>query len=172
MIPPTPLDVHARREEALATHPRPPMTESPPHNASRIKKALIDAGFEVFRARGEEIVIAERPRENLIMDSGVRLRLGDAANTALEIRVVLKAHQTDFPSDEEALLFDRVRKLAEGAVSDGFAEVGTAVTRVPDPGDSERTLDTHYEITYAKRAVRLDDAVIELKYALGLEKRA
>jgi hypothetical protein len=57
-------------------------------------------------------------------------------------------------------------------VSDGFAEVGTAVTRVPDPGDAERTLDTHYEITYAKRAPRLDDAVVELKYALGLEKRA
>jgi hypothetical protein len=69
------------------------------------------------------------------------------------VRVVLSAHKTDFPSDEEAHLFDRVRKLAEGAVSDGFAEVGTAVTRVPDPGDSERTLDTHYEITYAKRAV-------------------
>jgi hypothetical protein len=148
------------------------MPESPPYNASRIKKALLDAGFEVFRARGEEIVIAERPRENLIMDSGVRLRLGDPLDAALEVRVVLKAHKTDFPSEEEEHLFDRVRKLAEGAVSDGFAEVGTAVTPVPDPGDAERTLDTHYEITYAKRAKELDDAVIELKYALALEKRA
>ena len=148
------------------------MTEPPPHNASRIKKALIDAGFEVFRARGEEIVIAERPRENLIMDSGVRLRLGDPTDTALEVRVVLRAHKTDFPGEDEARLFERVRKLAEAAMSDGFAELSTAVTRVPDPGDSESTLDTHYEITYGKRAARLDDAVIVLKYALGLEKRA
>jgi hypothetical protein len=147
------------------------MPESPPQNTSRIKKALLDAGFEVFRARGEEIVIAERPRENLIMDSGVRLRLGDPADGALEVRVVLRVHKTDFPTDEDESLFDRVRKLAEGAVSDGFAEVGTSVTRVPDPGDAERTLDTHYEITYSKRASQLDDAVVELKYALGLEKR-
>lgn len=148
------------------------MTESPPHNASRIKRALLDAGFEVFRARGEEIVIAERPRENLIMDSGVRLRLGDPADSALEVRVVLRAQKADFPNEDEHHLFDWVRKLAEAAVSDGFAEVATAVTRVPDPGDSEQTLDTHYEITYAKRAPRLDDAVVELKFALGLEKRA
>jgi hypothetical protein len=148
------------------------MPESPPQNTSRIKKALLDAGFEVFRARGEEIVIAERPRENLIMDSGVRLRLGDPADASLEVRVVLRVHKTDFPGDEDEHLFERVRKLAERAVSEGgFAEVATAVTRVPDPGDAERTLDTHYEITYAKRASRLDDAVVELKYALGLEKR-
>ena len=67
------------------------MQEPPFHNALRTKKVLIDAGFEVFRTRGEEIVIAERPRENLIMDSGVRLRLGDASDPALEVRVVLRA---------------------------------------------------------------------------------
>lgn len=148
------------------------MPESPPHNASRIKKALLDAGFEVFRARGEEIVIAERPRENLIMDSGVRLRLGDPGAPALEVRVVLRAQQNDFPSEDESRLFDRVRQLATSALSGGFAEVATAVTRVPDPGDSEQTLDTHYEITYSKRAVELDDAMVELKLALGAEKRA
>src|SRR3984957_4914960 len=94
-----------------------PMPESPPYNSSRIKRALIDAGFEVFRTRGEEIVIAERPRENLIMDSGVRLRLGDAGAPALEARVVLRAQQNDFPSEDESHLFDRVRQLATSALS-------------------------------------------------------
>jgi hypothetical protein len=148
------------------------MPEPPSNNPSRIKKVLLDAGFEVFRARGEEIVIAERPRENLIMDSGVRLRLGDANDPALEVRVILRAQKADFPTEDEAHLFDRVRRLAASTLSDGFAEVATAVTRLPDPGDSEQTLDTHYEITYSKRASRLDDALLELKLALGIEKRA
>jgi hypothetical protein len=137
-------------------------------NTTHIKRALVEAGFEVFRTRGEEIVLAERPRENLIMDSGVRLRLGES----YEVRIVLRAQKADFPNEDESHLFERVRKLAEPALSDGFAEVSTTVTRVADPGDAERTLDTFYEITYSKRAGALDDALSELKFALGLEKRA
>ena len=140
----------------------------PTSNTTHIKKALVEAGFEVFRTRGEEIVLAERPRENLIMDSGVRLRLGES----YEVRIVLRAQKADFPNEDELHLFDRVRKLAEPALSDGFAEVSTAVTRVADPGDAERTLDTFYEITYSKQAGALDDALTELRFALGLEKRA
>jgi hypothetical protein len=144
------------------------MSESLPYNASRMKRALIEAGFEVFRTRGEEIILAERPRENLIMDSGVRLRLTDS----LEVRVVLRAQKADFPNEEEGRLFERVRKLADNAVSAGFAEVGTSITRVADPGDAERTLDTFYDITYAKPTAALSDALTELKFALSLEKRA
>jgi hypothetical protein len=143
------------------------MAESPPNSAASLKKALVEAGFEVFRTRGEEIVLAERPRENLIMDSGVRLRVGET----LEVRVVLRVHKADFPNEDDGRLFERVRQLAAPALSDGFAEVATSVTPVSDPGDGARTLDTFYEITYAKPAAALSDAVAELKFALGLEKR-
>jgi hypothetical protein len=143
------------------------MSESP-HNAASIKRALIEAGFEVFRTRSEEVVLAERPRENLIMDSGVRVRVTDT----LEVRVVLRVQKADFPNDDEARLFERVRALGGHAIAAGFAEVSTSVTRVADPGDTERTLDTFYEITFAKSALGLPEALAEVKFALTLEKRA
>jgi hypothetical protein len=143
------------------------MPDSPPNSTAQIKKALVDAGFELFRSRGEEVVLAERPRENLIMDSGVRLRLGQP----LEVRVVLRAQKVDFPNEDDLLIFERVRRLAVPALAVGFAEVAAAVTPVTDPSDEGRTLDTFYEITYAKRALALDDALAELKFALRLEKR-
>jgi hypothetical protein len=133
-----------------------------------LKKALVEAGLEVFRTRGDEIVLAERPRENLIMDSGVRLRAGDP----LEVRLVLRVQKADFPNEDDGTLFERVRRLGAQAIGLGFAEVGTSVTRVTDPGDPERTLDTFYEVTYSKPAGALADALVELKIALGLPKRA
>jgi hypothetical protein len=144
------------------------MAEPLTSSAVRIKKALIEAGFEVFRSRGEEIVLAERPRENLIMDSGVRLKLSEP----LEVRLVLRVQKADFPNEDDAHLFARVRVLAQPALAEGFAEVSTAATKVNDPGDAERTLDTFYEITYTKPVPALDEAIVLLRFAVGLEKRA
>jgi hypothetical protein len=157
-----------------------PMTDSPssgsgsgspppgPQAVAQLKKALIEAGFEVFRTRGEEIVLAERPRENLILDSGVRVRMG----TPLQIRFVVRAQQADFPNDGETSLFDRARGAAARAVAAGFAEVEATTTRVADPGDASRTLDTFYEVIFAKAAATVADAVVEVRFVLGLEKRA
>jgi hypothetical protein len=138
------------------------------YTPQQLKKALVQAGFEVFRTRGDEIVLAERVRENLIMDSGVRIR----ATSPFEVRVVFRAQRSDFPSEEEGALFDRVRALAGPAVAEGFDELATAVLVVTDPVDDARTLDTHYEVVFAKRADDLDGALGCLKYALSVEKTA
>jgi hypothetical protein len=145
-----------------------PSVPADTRSPAQVKRALVDAGFEVFRTRNDEIVLAERPRENLIMDSGVRLRMGDP----LEVRVVFRVQKADFPNEDDAHLFERVRILATSSLGAGFAEQGSTVSRVPDPGEPERTLDTFYEVTYGKSAATLSDAVLEVRLALGLEKRA
>lgn len=131
-----------------------------------LKKALSEAGFLVFRTMGDEILLAERVRENLIMDSGVRVR----ASEPLQVRVVLKAQRGDFPGEDEARLFERVRKLAQPALSGGFTEVNQSVVPVLDPGDAQRTLDIFYEIVLAKDATALDSALDGVRFALALER--
>jgi hypothetical protein len=133
-----------------------------------LKKALSQAGFFVFRTLGSDVILAERVRENLIMDSGVRLRAG----SPLVVRVVFKAQRGDFLGEDEAHIFERVSRLAETARAGGFAEVERNVAPVVDPGDAARTLDTFYEITLAKEAPDLDKALEEVRFALDLEKMA
>lgn len=137
------------------------------YTPQQMKKILLEAGFEVFRTRGDEIALAERPRENLIMDSGVRLKVGDP----FQVRLVLRAQKADYPNEDEKHLFERVRSIAVLALADGFAEVSSTVSPVNDPGDAERTLDIFYEILYAKDAATVESAVESLKFAMSLEKR-
>lgn len=136
----------------------------------QLKKALIASGFEVFRTLPDEVVLAERVRENLILDSGVRV--APLEGGTFQVRLVLRAQQGDFPNEAEDTLFERVRVLAEPAIAQGFAERTTAVTAVKDPADATRTLDTFYEVHLAHDVATVEDAVPVLKFVLSLEKAA
>ncbi|HEY2511527.1 MAG TPA: hypothetical protein VGI39_11750 [Polyangiaceae bacterium] len=138
----------------------------PLYTPQQLKKALVSAGFQVFRTLGEEIVLAERVRENLIMDSGVRLRASDP----LQVRVIFRAQRGHFPGEDDDHLFARARKLAAAANERGFAEISSAASPVVDPSDAERTLDTFFEIVLAKDAESLEIAVDGLRFALSLER--
>ena len=138
----------------------------PAYTPQQLKKALVSAGLQVFRTLGDEIVLAERVRENLIMDSGVRIRIGEP----LQVRVTFRAQRGHFPGEDDDHLFARARKLADAAHAKGFAEVASAVSPVVDPSDGERTLDTFFEVVVAKDAETLDLAMESLHFALSLER--
>lgn len=133
---------------------------------SELKRALREAGFEIYRTDAGEVQLAERVRENLIMDSGVRVSEGPE----LTVAVVTGAQQRDFQGEAPEQLFERARRSAAPLVARGYREVRATVTAVRDPGDPSRTLDHRYEVRFEKRIAALPAAIEELRALLGAER--
>jgi len=140
----------------------------PPPNPSELKKLLLAEGFEVYRTLGDQIVLADRVRDNLIMDSGVAARLGDVPS----VRFVVRAQGGDFPNDSTAAIFDRARQMAQDALGRGYREISANSVEVRDPGDDSQTLDVWHEVAFEKALANEAELVAELRYALSLEKTA
>ncbi|HEY4159882.1 MAG TPA: hypothetical protein VGM29_17345 [Polyangiaceae bacterium] len=138
----------------------------PPSTPTELKKFLLAEGFEVYRMLGDQVVLADRVRDNLIMDSWVTARPGPAC----DVRFVIRAQARDFPGETEQQLFARARSLAEAARERGYAEVAAKRVEVPDPGDGSQTLDVWYQVTFEKSVAAEPELAGELRYALSLEK--
>lgn len=131
-----------------------------------LKKTLIKEGFEIYRTLEDLVVLAERVRDNLIMDSGVAARAGDA----LAVRVVLRAQAHDFPGETPDQLIGRARELAKALTSRGYTEVQAQTVPVLDPGDNSKILDTWYEVSLECSVSETRELLEELKFALGVDK--
>jgi hypothetical protein len=151
--------------------------------AVEIKKALKEAGLEIYRTRGDVVYLADRVRENLLMDAGTFVRVGRAGgdpqtpdpaggSAPLAVGFVVRAQRSDFPNEGEEHLFERARRAAEPALGHGYREILAEVRKVKDPGDGERTLDTWCEVSFEKDVGDLAAAVVEARFALSLEKAA
>lgn len=140
------------------------MTPTP----AELKKTLLARGFEVYRTLADQVILADRVRDNLIMDSGVAARPG----AVLAVRFVARAQASDFPALETNELYERARACVTDAVARGYAEIGTAEVTVRDPGDASSTLDTWYEVQFERAVASEDELEQELRYALSLDKTA
>jgi hypothetical protein len=114
--------------------------------------------------------LADRVRENLLMDGGTFIRGEGPAH--LTVGFVVRAQHNDFPNEGEERLFDRARRAAEPALGHGYREILAEVRHVKDPGDGERTLDVWCEVSFEKPVGDLAAAVAEARFALALEKAA
>jgi hypothetical protein len=133
----------------------------------QVKEELTKAGLEIYRTKPpSEIQIAERVRLH-IMDSGVRVRLGQTMAVAFTAR----AQRSDFAGVSSDQLFDKVREaVGQLALERGYGEESSQVVEVTDPMDAQRVLDTWHEVTYAKSTADVTGVVEEVRWALGLEK--
>jgi hypothetical protein len=131
-----------------------------------LKKTLIANGLEVYRTFPDRVVLAERVRDNLLMDGAVAARLAPS----LSVQMAIRAQASDFRGDSPSQLFDRIRRHAEGAVERGFIETDAVTVPIFDPGDRSRTLDTWYEITFERGVADVTTLLEEVRYALGTER--
>lgn len=139
----------------------------PSLSPSELKKQLVAAGFEIFQVQGARVHLADRVRENLILDSGVAAVSQDPP----VVRLVVRAQASRFPGEGPEALFARARALGQAGAARGYTEVEVTAVPVKDPGGGGGTLDTWYEVAFEK-GVPEAALVEELRYALGLEKCA
>ena len=147
------------------------MEPSPPEpmpspTPSELKKQLIAAGLEIFRVQGNRVHLADRVRENLIMDAGVAA----VATDPLAVRIVVRSQASHYPGETPDQLFGRARSLAAASEARGYLEVEATVVPVRDPGGGPTTLDTWYELVYSRVMPDVQAAIDEAKRVLPVEK--
>lgn len=129
-----------------------------------LKKALVAAGLEVFRVRGDEVHLAERQNVQL-MEAGVRVRGG--ADPA--VTVVARAQRNDAPNLAADSLFDLVRDHTRALRDHGYDEVAAAPREIRSVSD-EALLDVWFEVTLARKVGSIDEAVREARTAIATER--
>jgi hypothetical protein len=130
-----------------------------------VKKALVAAGLEIYRTQGDEIQVAERVRLHL-MDSGVRVQVGDAITVSFTAR----SQKSDFPNVNPQHLFQKVRDaIGAGALGRGYTESRAHTVEVKDRVDASKVLDVWHEVTYARETAE-PELVDEVRWALEVEK--
>jgi len=131
-----------------------------------LKKSLVQAGFEVYRTTPAGIVLAERVRENQIMDAGIRV----SVEAPHEVQVRFRAEKHVFPGLDDAAVFARIAELATPAVAVGFAEARREAVPQMSPSDREVQLDTFLEIYMTQTATTFEAACALARIALGWER--
>lgn len=133
----------------------------------QLKKLLIAEGFEIYRTVPGAILLADRVRENLIMDSNVR-----AEYDPLAVRFVTRAQRSAFGGVSDEQLFESARFLGAEALHVGYSEVEARSVEILDPGDKSRVIDVWHEVAYRKPVGDISELLRELHYALAVEKTA
>ncbi len=133
-----------------------------------LKKVLQSQGFEIYRTTAEEVILAERVRDNLLMDSCVAVRAGQI----LSLRVVVRAQSSAFPGEDGDRLLARARAASQPAQAVGFSETTTKVIAIADPGDRAKTIDTWHEVWLERPLASQAALEADLRVALALNKSA
>jgi len=148
----------------------------PAVDTAELKRRLRAEGFEIYRTLEGRVLLAERVRDNLIMDSGVAAGpVAAAAGTGEAsggpcVFVTVRAQLGHFPGASWEIVLQHAWDLARAFEGRGYAAGEPATSDIRDPSHPDRTLDTIVEIPLVRPLADLDQLLAELRVALSLPR--
>jgi hypothetical protein len=130
-----------------------------------LRKALVDAGLEVFRVKDDEVHLAERQNLHL-MEAGVRVK----ASQPLRVTVIARAQRSDAPSLTADALFDLVRDGVRALSEAGYEELQAQSRELYSVSDAKQVLDVWYEVTFGCSFETVEAAISGARRALEVER--
>jgi hypothetical protein len=141
---------------------------SPPDLKSAIvetKRALREAGLQVYEVRDGCIALAERIRDNLILHSGVAV-----CPSTWTVKVSVRAQSLHFPGQSQERIATQAEELGAPFESRGFAKVSASSHDVGDPSHPGRTIDVVHTVLFERACSSWDEALAEIRAAFLLPR--
>lgn len=144
----------------------------PAADTAELKRRLRGEGFEIYRTLDSKVLLAERVRDNLIMDSGVAAgpMTGGTTGEALCVFVTIRAQLSHFPGAGADAVQNHAWGLARPFQERGYAAGEPATSEMRDPSRPDRTLDTIFEIPLSRQLDDPQGLLTELRIALSLPR--
>lgn len=134
--------------------------------SAELKKKLRKSGFDVYRTLPDRVILAERIRDNLIMDSGVAALIG----TEFSVETIIRVQQSHFPGKNDEQLREQTQLLATPFLAAGYQQLEHSEEAMMDPSEPENQLDTLYELRISKDSGDLTVLLAQLKQALAWQR--
>jgi hypothetical protein len=141
-------------------------------DAAELKKHLRTLGFEVYRTVDGQVTLAERIRDNLIMDSGIVVGPVGAYGERpgyLTLSVTLRAQASHFPGASADQVRHEATALAQDLFDRGYVQTDFLGRPILDPGDADVVLDTSHELRVT-RVIEDEELASEIQHLLGLRR--
>jgi len=141
-------------------------------DAAELKKHLKNLGFEIYRTVDGQVTLAERVRDNLIMDSGIAVGPVGAYGEQpeqLTLSVTLRAQASHFPGASADQVQKEAMALAQGLFERGYVQAEFGGRAMLDPGDAEVVLDTSHELRVT-RVIEGGELAGEIQHLLGIRR--
>lgn len=144
----------------------------PAADTAELKRRLRGEGFEIYRTLDSKVLLAERVRDNLIMDSGVAAGpvTGAEPGDGLCVFVTIRAQLSHFPGAAPEAVQSHAWSLARAFQDRGYSAGEPATSQVRDPSHPGRTLDTTFEIPLSRQLDDPEGLLTELRVALSLPR--